>query len=583
MDADPSAILIVEPNLEMAEALSKDRVAPMIRASPRLRARVGDAKSRDSGNTIRHKEFPGGHLTFVGANSASGLAMRPIRVVIFDEIDRYGPSAGTEGDPVKLAETRTSAYETLGVAVKLYVSSPGEKQTSRLLKLWERSDKQEWMLDCPDCGHEQMLKWAQVTWDKDEEGNHLPHTAAYACEQCGSLWGDLQRWNASRNGRYVAQAPRARLAGFRVSGLAVLGRRLEKIVEQWIEAQGDPEQLKVFVTTVLCEWWEEVGQAPNEEKLMERREAFPERETGRVLVNGQPERELMVPRRVAVLTASTDVQLDRLEVQVEGWGRGEENWKLEYHVLYGDPTALPIWQALWDLMQRPRHLERGGVDWIRSTAVDTGYADQSVYAFVSPRPIYQTEDGRNAFTWAVKGVSGTGQVWPTKPSFAAKTRDRLYPIKVDSAKDIIYGRAQAVADGKLEPGPGYIHFPLNSAAFDENYFRQFTAEHSILRTDKRGYPQRVWEFKKGRRRNEAFDTAVYNYAALCGLYSMGFDLDAESDRVALKGGAPPPAAPMPAALGRAASSFVGGSSQADQAASEQHGGPKVARSRFMGG
>ena len=94
---DPSTILVIQPTLELAEAWSRDRLAPMLRDTPALRGKVQDPRSCDSGNTVKHKEFPGGRLTVVGANSPTGLRARSIRVVLADEVDSYPPSVGTEG------------------------------------------------------------------------------------------------------------------------------------------------------------------------------------------------------------------------------------------------------------------------------------------------------------------------------------------------------------------------------------------------------------------------------------------------------------------------------------------------------
>ena len=100
IDNDPSPILVLQPTLDMAQAFSKDRVAAgLIKSTPALRGKVKDPRARDSGNTTLHKIFPGGAITMVGANSPSGLASRPIRIVLCDEVDRYPPSAGSEGDP----------------------------------------------------------------------------------------------------------------------------------------------------------------------------------------------------------------------------------------------------------------------------------------------------------------------------------------------------------------------------------------------------------------------------------------------------------------------------------------------------
>lgn len=509
--ADPSAQIFVTYSVEMAEQLSKHRVAPMIRANPCLSARVAEARSRFSNNTIRDKVYPGGALTMVGANSPGGLSMHPKRVLIGDEIDRWKPSAGTEGSPFELALTRTKAYRWN--ARKLFVTSPGIRRTSESWRLWQRSDQREWFVPCGDCGFDQVLKWSQVQWEKDEHGTHQPETAVYACERCGSAWNDFDRWRASSRGHYAATARFQGLVGCRVSALAIDGWTLEAIVRQWIRAQGNPEALKVFLTTVLCEWWVEDGyETLDEAGLMTRREPFEVRD-------GKP----VVPASAALLTAGVDVQDNRLEITVDAWGAGEECWRLAHETIFGDPSGTALWEDLDRFLMAPWPRALGGVDFIRGVSVDTGGSHtQQAYLYCGPRFRRPTPDGGRQFIFAIKGTAGQGELWPRSPSKAV-VKVPLWPIRVDVGKEQIYGR---LAQTKV--GPGFVHFP---EWFEKAYFEGLTAEKMVPRTDRKGYTKRVWEKKVAGGRNEPLDCAVYSYAALCGLRANGFDLDLEVQRL----------------------------------------------------
>jgi phage terminase large subunit GpA-like protein len=534
--ADPSPQIFVTYSVEMAEQLSKHRVSQIIRANPDLAARVAEARSRFSNNTIRDKVYPGGALTMVGANSAGGLSMHPKRVLIADEIDRWKPSAGKEGSPLELALTRLKAYKWN--ARKLYVTSPGIKRTSESWALWQRSDQREWTVPCPDCDHDQVLKWSQVHWDKDAEGIHKPETATYACERCGSAWGDFERWRASSRGQYVASARFQGLVGCRVSALAIDGWTLEEIVKQWIRAQGNPESLKVFLTTVLCEWWVEDGyETLDEAGLMARREPFEVRD-------GRP----VVPAGAALITAGVDVQENRLEITVDAWGIGEECWRLAHEVIFGDPTGTALWDDLDAFLMVPWPRAMGGVDYIRAACVDTGGTHtQQAYLYCGPRFRRPTPDGGRQFVFAIKGTAGKGELWPRSAS-KATVKVPLWPIRVDVGKEQIYGR---LAQTKV--GPGYVHFP---EWFDKKYFEGLTAEKIVPRTDRKGYTKQVWEKKVSGGRNEPLDCAVYSYAALCGLQANGFDLEAEvarlPQRLIFSPGEPAPA-PAPQAAPQVAS------------------------------
>lgn len=536
---DPAPILVIQPTLEIAEAWSKDRLAPMLRDTPALRDRVRDARSRDSGNTIRHKTFIGGHLTAAGANSAASLASRPIRILLCDEVARYPSSAGSEGSPIQLAATRTAAFWN---SREVYISSPGSKGSCPLEDLWNESDQRRYFVPCKHCEHYQTLRWPQVKFT-DARGELLPVDQwLYHCEACDAGWDDVERWSAVARGEWRATAPFTGTAGFHLNALAAPweSRRIEHLVRQFLRTKSNPELLKVFVQTVLSEWWEEKYETLGAEGLEARREHYPLRE-GRVVV----------PRGAVVLTAGVDVQADRLEVQIQGYGIGFESWKIEYHVIDGDPSANAVWKALWvEVLLRPFETEAGGLDYIRATAIDTGANTMKVYDFCRPRWRYNTPDGRLGYVFAVKGDEGAGPIWPLQGATRNnKGRIPLYTIRVDSAKELIYGSLAKV----LEPGPGYIHFPhvVNAGQpFDRRYFDQLTSERVVDRRSPNGTVKRVWEKKSDARRNEGLDTAVYGEAAFRGLLSLGLNIDREAQKRGLRiveGGAdqPPPQQPQP--------------------------------------
>jgi phage terminase large subunit GpA-like protein len=205
---DPAPILLIEPTLDIAEAYSKDRLAPMIRETPVLSDLIKESRSRDSGNTILHKQFPGGHITLAGSNSPSGLASRPIRILICDEIDRYAPSAGAEGNPVVLASKRTTTFWN---RKKLFVSSPTIKDLSAIEACFLASDQRYYRVPCWACKKKAKLEWSHVHWE-----NRDPRTALYVCRNCGAGWEDAQRVEAVMNGEWIAEAEFKGVAGFQL-------------------------------------------------------------------------------------------------------------------------------------------------------------------------------------------------------------------------------------------------------------------------------------------------------------------------------------------------------------------------------
>jgi phage terminase large subunit GpA-like protein len=496
VEQDPCPILVLQPTLEMAQTWSKDRLAPMLRDTPCLHGLVRDARARDSGNTMLHKQFPGGHITMCGANSPAGLASRPIRVVLSDEVDRYPFSAGTEGDPVGLAEKRATTFFN---RKKVRTSTPTLKGVSRIEAAYLASDRRRYHVPCPHCDHMQVLRWHNIRWDKDADGNHLPETAAYYCEECGGQITDADKARLLGRGEWRAEAPFAGTAGFHISALYSPWVTFAEIVREFSAAKHSPELLQVWTNTVLGEPWEEEGQQADDGALLSRREVYGP----------------IVPEGAGLLTAGVDVQGDRLEVEVLAWGLASETWSMETRVIPGDPTKPEVWSDLNDYLLWPWQHECGQQIRVVCACVDSGYLTDEVYKFVRPRA------ARRVF--AVKGIDGPGKPIAGRPSTANAGKVALYPVGVDTAKDALFARLRIGTHG-----PGFQHF---TADHDEEYFQQLTAEKKVTRFVK-GFPVPSWV--KTRARNEALDIRVYAMAA----YSiLNPNMDAVMQRI--RGGAQP--------------------------------------------
>jgi len=567
---DPSPVMIVEPTKNGALHNAKTRLAPMIRDTPVLRQIIGDPKSRDSDNTTLEKQFPGGSIRMVGANVAADLAGDPIRVVLFNEVARFPASAGSEGDPVTIATRRTTTFPNRKIGMN---SSPTD-EGDRICEAYEESDQRQLFVPCPHCGHPQTLRWEQVRWKKGARGEHLPTTARYYCEieDCEKPWSEAQRHRAIRRASeneddpdigWIASKPFNGTAGFRLSGLYALwpNMSLPHLAEEWITAQGKGERVKAFINTVLGEPWKQ-QRVKVRGDLNERLEEYPTNHAGLVVV----------PKEVVLITAGFDTQDDRLEGQITGYGLNDESWKLAYYVLRGDPSAPPLWGEMWDLMLRPLPMERGGVDYIRSTCLDTqGHHAQRAYEFCRNRAVYATPDGRRAYLFGIKGRAGpAGNVFVREPTRNNIGKIPLYTINVDPAKTTLQYSLNRI----LEPGPGYIHFPrfpvgsipgqrINGKMFGRlpgdlgvdlgdgtlkasDYFDQLTAEVRATRTNKAGRDEFVWMLEKEGSRNEALDTHVYGDGAYYAALSMGMDLEAERSLLERIASAPAPSVePVP--------------------------------------
>jgi phage terminase large subunit GpA-like protein len=364
IDHDPAPIMVVMPTERDAETWSKDRFSPMARDTPCLQGKIADPRSRDGNNKILHKRFPGGHLTIVGANAPSGLASRPIRLLLCDEVDRYPFSAGAEGDPVNLAKKRTVTFWNRKIVL---VSTPTNKGASRIEAAFEESDQRRFWVPCPACRAEQLLTWGQVKWGKDENGGHRPETARYHCADCDAAWKDETRWSAISKGRWIADAPFNGTAGFHLNEIYSPWVRLEAMAKAFLSARaGGDETMKTFINTSLGETWMESGEAPDWQRLQGLKEDW---NAGTVPAGG------------LFLTAGVDVQKDRIEVDVWAWGKGLQSWLIDHIVIEGGPGDQACWQKLSDLLGRTWTHASGTPMTIARLAIDTGYETAAVYAW----------------------------------------------------------------------------------------------------------------------------------------------------------------------------------------------------------
>lgn len=504
IDLDPCPMLVVQPTVDLAEAWSKDRLAPMIASTPALADKIGSAKSRDSDNTILHKIFRGGHISCVGANAPSSLAMRPVRLVLCDEVDRFPASAGTEGDPVRLAMRRS---DTFWNRKTILVSTPTVKGISRIEQAYETSDQRRYYVPCVSCNHMQVLVFDRLLWEKDEHDKPLRSSVRYCCESCNHMHDERDKAAMLERGKWVAEHPDRRVRGYHLNSLYSPWRRWDEIADEWHAIGKNPEALKVFWNTVLGQTWEDRGDAVSVSALASRRERF----------------EAEVPDGVGILVASVDVQGDRLEVAVVGYGDKEESWIIAFSQIMGDPAQSQVWMDLRAFIDAPFDCQSGKKAKIEITVVDSGGAHtDEVYKWCKTF----LASGRRVYP--IKGGSTTGLPLVGRPSKSNKYAVPLFVLCVDSGKETVMARMRVPA-----AGAGYMHLP---DWLDDEFLEQMTAEKAIRKYQRGRGAVRVWV--KTRERNEAFDLMVYALAALhiAGARVIA-DLSARAARLAMRDGA----------------------------------------------
>lgn len=497
----PRSILYVLPTVDLAKRASKRKLTPIIEETPVLRDRVRPSRERDSGNTTLLKEFPGGAIIITGANSGAGLRQASAAVIIFDELDAFPHSIAEEGDPVILAER---ASRTFPRRKHFYISTPTIVGRSRITDLYEQSDRRRYFVPCPLCEHKQVLRWSDtktgrrgVRWS----GEPPALKVWYECEKCGGEIDESRKSWMLEHGEWRAERPElsATFRGFHLSALYSAPGTFSwrEAVEQFLSAKTDPEKLRAFVNQVLGEPWEERGDAPPWEDIYRRREHF---------TRG------VVPKFGCVLTAGADVQRDRIEVEIIAWGAGLESWSVDYVTLVGDTATEAPWRELDRLLARAWKHETGVDLRIRALAVDSGFETQTVYNWAR----------RHApdVVFAVKGSDRLPALVgaPTYVDFTHRGKKayravRLWHVGTGIAKRELYGWLRMkppLNPDKGEAYPaGFLHFPQ----YDEEHFKQLTAEHLVAKPKKNGSV--AFEWVKKHERNERLDARVYGRAAAC--------------------------------------------------------------------
>lgn len=490
VENDPSRILVAMPTQDEGKIWSKDRFDPQVAATPILRGKIKPAKSRDGNNTLLHKRFPGGTLKVVGANSSTGLSSWPAKYAFADEVDRYPLSAGGEGDPIALIRKRLQTWLKRGGKLVLG-STPKVEQTSIIWHYYMMGDQQRFHVPCPhkECGEAHPLEWENLRWEHGK-----PETAAYVCPACGSVWSDMERLTGIQRGFWRATCnnpvdPKVRSAW--IDGLLSPHVTHVELATAWLACESN-DQRQAFVNLYLGRPWKIVGEAPDHKRVFERRERWPANR---------------LPAGVLLLTAGVDVQKDRLEARVWGWGRGKQSWLIDTRVIMGSPTLPATWSGLTELLEATYTHASGAELPISRMAVDSGYSSHEVYAWVrqhGARTMAIKGDSRGA---ALLGIPAGVELRGLK---RRKSGVRVWPVNPDKAKEPFYDwlRLDSPETGEDYP-PGYVHIP---DFVGEDEIRQLTAEELVVERTRLGFARTVWRLKSGRR-NEALDCRCYAHAA----------------------------------------------------------------------
>lgn len=499
---DPCAIMMVQPTIEMAQDFSKTRIAPMLRDTKvlsKLFHNVEDktkqgAKAKDGNNTILSKIFPGGRLIMCGANSPAGLASRPVRVLLADEVDRFPASAGGEGDPVDLASKRMTTFWNRCMGL---FSTPTNEGASRIALEYTAGTQEEWQHQCPNCGEYHTIRHIDIMTEyqevKDTQGRKtvIIDNVAWRCPDCGFNFDEKTMKGQPQ--KYVPQNPDALKNGIRsffVNAFTSPWISWAELMREWLEAKGDPSREQVVMNTRFGEPYKQAGAFGDEMVFLRRREKYPAE----------------LPEGVLLLTAAVDTQDNRFEYEICGWGMGEECWGIYKGIVLGKPDKQETWDALDEVLDKEYSFGDGQTLKIARTFIDSGgHYTSNVYAYC--------ERNMNKQRFAIKGQGGPGLPLNYRVARAHGSNIPLIMLGVDDGKQQIMNRLAIE-----QAGPQYFHFPEdklgeNVRGYDQLYFKGIIAERKKV-VKKGGQIREIWEPVDSHTRNEPLDLRVYNLAAM---------------------------------------------------------------------
>lgn len=534
MHITPGPILIVFPTIAVAKRNSKRRIKSLIEDSDVLRKIVSPSKSRDGNNTILEKEFAGGSLLLCGANSPNDFRSVNARFCIFDEIDEYPSDLSDQGNPIEIAKKRTASYDTNKKI--LLISTPTTKGNSHIETAFLETDQNYCYVPCPHCApdtpltkdtfedqfsKEPGLGYQRLVLEQFRftEGN--PAAVFYECLHCKKEIHNhhksfmLPRW------KWIADAPEMSSntrIGFHLNAFySPVGMySWQTMAWDYQQALKDPTKMKTFVQTTLGLPYEAEGDQPKYQSLFERAIASPYSHNE-------------IPDEVCFLTAGADVQKDRIEIEIVGWGKGKRSYSIDYRVLLGNPAENKVWNELSQLLSETWVRQSDGLVFgLTMSLIDEGYSKNEVYAFCLQQGLTRILPSKGMDTQTIP-ISNPKPVYITRDGKKSEALKHI-TISTDYFKSAIYAHLQLQRNDETGVnGPElYCHFPKT---YQLEHYRRLTAEKKVNAPGLRGYEKALW--KKEYVRNEQLDCRVYAMAA-AELLGLGRFTDLDYDKMSGK-------------------------------------------------
>lgn len=499
--------ILWQPTDEDRDEFVKTELEPALRDIAVMRDVMPAVNARSKDNTLLQKRFIGSVTHTKGGRAAKNYRRVSVDAAIFDEMSAFDANVEKEGDPFSLGAKRVE-----GATFPKIIAGSTPKVTTLCLidaRFLLAEERLRFNIPCPHCG-----EYHPLTWGGKDEPHGLkfdranPAGVMHMCPHCTVLYTQADYLRVESRGLWINEHGTLHLHadgrfttpdGRRVAAPRHIGFHVwtayspvvpwQKIVVDFLAARaaletGDENTMQTFVNTTLGECWAGEIERTDAEELKQRAEPFALR---------------LLPLGCLLLLCACDVQGNRIEAQVWGYGLGGEMWTIDHRVFFGNPELDEVWLELEDFLFGEIYPHASGTEQhLYAIAIDAGHSTSAVYAFAHKH--------RARRVHAIKGVSGleraidngnnkVGFDWRGKREKHGPT---LWHVGTHLAKDRLANRLEI-----NRPGPGYVHF---SRDLSDEWFRQLAAEDRV--TVRTQYGTR-YRWKPNRKRNEVIDMTAY--------------------------------------------------------------------------
>lgn len=531
VDLSPSPIMGLFSAEKEANKFSIEKLKPYVENCAAMADKMDVTTTRQTGNSLLRRSFPGGYMSLIGSNAAGGVKGTSTPVVFVEEPDDATDNVQGQGDSVTMLYERTKRYRK---KKRVLGGTPSIKNFSRVEARLEMSDMCVLPVECHACGEPHELNFDHVSWLQADEGTpphaiygmDLPDTAVYNCPFCGEIWNDNRRqanvretvqrardagdqfcgWKPTRktNGRIKGFTKLSELYSC-IPGSTLADLATKHLDAEYYSARGDETKKISFVNNQLGMPYEYTDGRQDADYFRELAKEDPESQR----------EEFVCPLGGLLVSIGIDIQHNRVAVGARAWGREDKSWLLHWGEIAATNTCVDkndgVWAALDEAVFRAFPHESGANIYAAAISIDSsdGTTSDAVYEWVRSRQKLHP----NRIIMAIKGSSAqTDPEVFTQPKihspdhkrYDKKTKAQRRGIKIfqvgtNKAKDWL-----AAHMGLETSSGGYHYYKLDLMRWD--YFDQMTGEAKIPHKTIRN--RRVWTQKNGQA-VEAWDCEVY--------------------------------------------------------------------------